>query len=299
MSKWLVTGVAGFVGSNILEELLKQNQIVIGLDNLSTGKQYNLDQVKQSVSKEQWSNFSFKLGDIRNVNDCQTAVEGADYVVHQAALIAVQDSITNPTQYVDVNINGFINVLESAKQAKVKKFVYASSCAVENPISTYGISKAVNEMYANIQTKINCVGLRYYNIYGPRQDINSPYAAVIPKWVSLMIKNKPVTIYGTGETTRDFIHVKDIANSNILAALNDSKGVIKLGTTIPTSLTQLFHLIKNISGSNSVAVNEPFRSGDILHSCATTPVPYSISLEQGLTDLIQWYKENETKNTSN
>jgi UDP-N-acetylglucosamine 4-epimerase len=299
MNTWLITGVAGFVGSTILEELLKSGQTVIGLDNLSNGKTSNLLEVKDQVGNTAWANFSFVQGDIRNKLLCNEITSNVDYVIHQAALASVQDSIKNPTLYIDVNVNGFINIMEAAKLANVKKVVYASSCAAEDPISPYGLSKLMNELYASMQKDIKCVGLRYYNIYGPRQNMSGQYSAVIPKWINLMVNHNPVTIYGTGESTRDFIHVKDIATNNIKSAQDDSTGILKLGTTIPTSLIQLFNIIKKVSGSNSIVLGEPFKEGDKIHSCSTDSISCSISLEDGLTELVDRYKKYETKNISN
>lgn len=232
---WLVTGVAGFIGSNLLETLLKLDQRVVGLDNFSTGHRYNLDEVQTLVSAEQWARFRFIEGDIRNLADCQRACAGVDYVLHQAALGSVPRSIDDPLATHASNVDGFINMLVAARDAKVKRVVYASSSSVYgdepnlpkveerigNPLSPYAATKRMNEIYADVFARtygMSLVGLRYFNVFGPRQDPNGAYAAVIPKWFASLLRDEPVYINGDGETSRDFCYIANTVQANLLAA---------------------------------------------------------------------------------
>jgi len=232
---WLITGVAGFIGSNLLETLLKLGQRVVGLDNFATGHQRNLDEVKTLVSHAQWANFSFINGDIRNFADCQKACKGADYVLHQAALGSVPRSLADPITTNATNISGFLNMLTAARDAKVKSFTYAASSStygdhqalpkvedtIGKPLSPYAVTKYVNELYADVFARcygFNAIGLRYFNVFGPRQDPNGAYAAVIPKWIASLIKGEPVYINGDGETSRDFCFIANVVQANLLAA---------------------------------------------------------------------------------
>ena len=233
---WLITGVAGFIGSNILEKLLQLDQNVIGLDNLSTGYMHNLNEVKLSVSESQWSKFSFINGDISRVEDCKNVTKGVDHVLHQAALGSVPRSIEDPIKTNQSNINGFLNILVAAKDANVSSFTYAASSStygdhealpkvenkIGNPLSPYAITQYVNELYAEIFSKcydFHSIGLRYFNVFGKRQDPNGAYAAVIPKWVNSMIANEQVFINGDGKTSRDFCYVENAIQASILSAL--------------------------------------------------------------------------------
>jgi len=235
---WLVTGVAGFIGSNLLETLLKLNQTVVGLDNFATGHQYNLDEVQGLVSAEQWQNFSFYEGDIRSFEDCQKACAGVDYVLHQAALGSVPRSIADPITTNGVNIGGFLNMLTAARDAGVSSFTYAASSStygdhpalpkveenIGNPLSPYAVTKYVNELYADVFARsygFKAIGLRYFNVFGRRQDPNGAYAAVIPKWTAAMIAGDDVFINGDGETSRDFCFIDNTVQANILAAAAD------------------------------------------------------------------------------
>jgi len=241
---WLVTGVAGFIGSHLLEALLQMDQHVIGLDNLSTGRRDNLDSVRALVTQQQWSRFQFRYGDISSLDDCRHAMmfstdsgetHLADYVLHQAALCSVARSIEDPALANDCNINGFLNILVAARDAGVTRLVYASSSAVYGdtpglpkdesgklrPLSPYAITKYVDELYADVFAKLfhlKSIGLRYFNVFGVRQDPQGAYAAVIPKWIDSMISANPVTIFGDGETSRDFCHVSNVVQANLLAA---------------------------------------------------------------------------------
>ena len=232
---WLITGVAGFIGSNLLETLLKLDQKVVGLDNFATGYQHNLDEVKGCVSEAQWSNFNFIEGDIRQFADCQTACNGVDYVLHQAALGSVPRSIVDPITTNDTNISGFLNMLTAARDAHVSSFSYAASSStygdhpglpkveenIGNPLSPYAVTKYVNELYADVFARsygFKAIGLRYFNVFGQRQDPNGAYAAVIPKWTASMIAGDDVFINGDGETSRDFCFIENTVQANILAA---------------------------------------------------------------------------------
>lgn len=222
--KWLVTGCAGFIGSNLLETLLKLNQTVTGLDNFATGHQRNLDEVKASVTPEQWARLTFIEGDIRDLEACRRAVQGVDFVLHQAALGSVPRSLKDPITTNEVNIGGFLNMLVAARDAGVKSFVYAASSStygdhpalpkveenIGKPLSPYAVTKFVNELYADVFARsygFETVGLRYFNVFGKRQDPNGAYAAVIPKWTAAMIQGEDVTINGDGETSRDFCFI--------------------------------------------------------------------------------------------
>ena len=232
---WLITGVAGFIGSNLLEALLKLDQRVIGLDNFATGHQRNLDEVQTLVTSAQWANFSFIQGDIRELSDCQKACVGVDYVLHQAALGSVPRSLADPITTNATNISGFLNILTAARDAKVKSFTYAASSStygdhpglpkvedtIGKPLSPYAVTKYVNELYAEVFARcygFNAIGLRYFNVFGPRQDPEGAYAAVIPKWIASLINGKPVYINGDGETSRDFCFFANVVQANLLAA---------------------------------------------------------------------------------
>lgn len=308
---WLITGVAGFIGSNLLETLLKLNQRVVGLDNFATGYQRNLDEVETLVEPSQWANFSFIRGDIRNLDDCQKAMiffnSGADknlsndksmaveYVLHQAALGSVPRSIENPILTNESNINGYLNMLVAARDAKVKRFVYAASSStygdhpdlpkvedkIGKPLSPYAVTKYVNELYADVFGKtygLQSMGLRYFNVFGPRQDPDGAYAAVIPKWIASMIKNEPVYINGDGETSRDFCFIENVCQANLLAATTENatahNQVYNVAVGDRTSLNQLYERLQlNLAPiyphlKHARPVYRDFRGGDVRHSLA-------------------------------
>ena len=322
--KVLVTGVAGFIGSNILENLLKLNQKVIGIDNFSTGYDNNLKEVQKNVSSKKWNNFYFYNGDICNYDDCLKVVSGVDFVLHQAALGSVPRSIKQPLDTNSSNITGFLNILEASRLANVKSFTYASSSSVygdhpdlpkreENigePLSPYAVTKYVNEIYAKVFSRtygFKSIGLRYFNVFGPRQDPNGPYAAVIPKWIKLLMENKKVEIYGDGETSRDFCYIDNVVQMNIISAIADSnaKGhIYNVACGNQTSLTELYFLLKEALVKNNINIScEPsykdFRAGDIRHSKAditngVNKLNYSPThdLERGIDDAIGWYIQN-------
>lgn len=294
---WLVTGVAGFIGSNLLEHLLKLNQKVVGLDNFATGHQRNLDEVHGLVTNEQWKNFNFIEGDIRNYKDCEEAVNNngtaVDYVLHQAALGSVPRSIADPVTTNAANISGFLNMLQTAKEAKVKSFTYAASSStygdhpelpkveenIGNPLSPYAVTKYVNELYAGVYAKnydFKSIGLRYFNVFGQRQDPNGAYAAVIPKWTAAIIQGEAVCINGDGETSRDFCFIENTVQMNILAATaqDDVKdNIYNVAVGDRTTLNELYKTIKlaleecNIKTSKTPMYLD-FRDGDVRHSQA-------------------------------
>lgn len=291
--KWLITGVAGFIGSNLLETLLKLGQTVVGLDNFATGHQRNLDEVKSTVSEEQWANFSFIEGDIRDYDTCKNAVENIDYVLHQAALGSVPRSIADPLTSNAANVSGFLNMLQAAKEANVDSFTYAASSStygdhpalpkveenIGNPLSPYAVTKYVNELYANVYARtygFKSIGLRYFNVFGKRQDPNGAYAAVIPKWTAAMIEGEDVFVNGDGETSRDFCFIENTVQMNILAACANDQAkdqVYNVAVGDRTTLNDLYQSIASSLKSNGIEVsNEPvyrdFRAGDVRHSQA-------------------------------
>ncbi len=321
---WLITGVAGFIGSNLLETLLKLNQKVVGLDNFATGHQHNLDEVQSLVSPEQWAGFNFIEGDIRQLEDCQRACQGVDYVLHQAALGSVPRSINDPITTNSTNIDGFLNMLVAARDAKVQSFTYAASSStygdhpalpkvednIGKPLSPYAVTKYVNELYADVFAKtygFNCVGLRYFNVFGKRQDPNGAYAAVIPKWTAAMIQNEPVFINGDGETSRDFCYISNAVQANLLAATAtsvDAKNqVYNVAVGDRTTLNQLFEAIQialKDSGINytQAPTYREFREGDVRHSQADvnkakTLLGYEpdFVIKEGIAEAMPWYVE--------
>lgn len=291
---WLITGVAGFIGSNLLETLLKLDQRIIGLDNFATGHQRNLDEVQSLVSPDQWARFQFIQGDIRNLDDCRQACEGVDYVLHQAALGSVPRSINDPITTNSANVDGFLNMLVAGRDAQVKSFIYAASSStygdhpglpkvedvIGKPLSPYAVTKYVNELYADVFARtygFTTVGLRYFNVFGKRQDPNGAYAAVIPKWTAAMIRGEDVFINGDGQTSRDFCFIENTVQANLLAAtINDKAArnqVYNVAVSGRTDLNHLFATIKSALAANGVNyAKEPiyreFRAGDVRHSQA-------------------------------
>ncbi|KXO13730.1 UDP-glucose 4-epimerase [Moritella sp. JT01] len=318
---WLVTGVAGFIGSNLLEKLLKLNQKVVGLDNFATGHQHNLDEVQGLVTDTQWNNFSFIEGDIRNYADCEQAVIGVDYVLHQAALGSVPRSIADPLTTNAANITGFINMLQVAKEADVSSFTYAASSStygdhpalpkveenIGNPLSPYAVTKYVNELYSGVYAQtygFKTIGLRYFNVFGQRQDPNGAYAAVIPKWTSAMITGEDVFINGDGETSRDFCFIENTVQMNILAATasDDAKDkVYNVAVGDRTTLNDLINAIKQSLSNNNLEINtspiyQDFRIGDVRHSQADITKAKSIlgyvpeyRIFEGIDKAMPWY----------
>lgn len=323
---WLVTGVAGFIGSNLLEALLNLGQSVVGLDNFATGKRANLDEVCSSVGQKAWSRFSFVEGDIRDSETCRRASEGVGYVLHQAALGSVPRSIAHPLDSNASNVTGILNMLIAAKDAGVRRFVFASSSSVYgdhpglpkvedqigNCLSPYAVTKRVGELYADVCARsygLNYVGLRYFNVFGARQDPDGAYAAVIPKWVKAILQGETVVINGDGETSRDFCYVQNVVQANVLAATSEAKESVNQIYNIAVggraTLNQLYACIRErlLSVSpglaNSKPVYQDFRAGDVRHSnaditkaCSLLGYQPSHDLEQGLSELVQWYVDN-------
>jgi UDP-N-acetylglucosamine 4-epimerase len=316
---WLITGVAGFIGSNLLETLLKLDQTVVGLDNFATGHQHNLDEVQTLVSEEQWARFRFIKGDIRNLDDCREAVKGTDYVLHQAALGSVPRSIEDPIATNQANIDGFLNMLVAAKDEEVSSFTYAASSStygdhpdlpkvedkIGNPLSPYAVTKYVNELYASVFARtygFKTIGLRYFNVFGPRQDPSGAYAAVIPRWIDSMLSNTDVIINGDGETSRDFCYIENAVQANILSAVSaEGDDVFNVAVNKRTTLNELFLLIqRELKKNNCFYKKEPFyekfRSGDVRHSQADVSKAESkigylpeYDLEKGIEYSIKWY----------
>lgn len=322
---WLVTGVAGFIGSNLLEALLKLNQTVVGLDNFATGYQRNLDEVQTLVTPEQWARFMFIQGDICHLEDCQRACKGVDYVLHQAALGSVPRSIEDPLLTNAVNISGFLNMLTAARDAKVKRFTYAASSStygdhpglpkiedqIGKPLSPYAVTKYVNELYADVFNRcygFNTIGLRYFNVFGPRQDPNGAYAAVIPKWTAALLQGEEVFINGDGETSRDFCFVANAVQTNLLAACAAQEAacnqVYNVAVGDRTTLNQLFGLLRDNLADHGVSPNtqptyRDFRAGDVRHSQADVSKANRLMgyepthrLAQGIAEAMPWYVLN-------
>jgi UDP-N-acetylglucosamine 4-epimerase len=330
---WLVTGVAGFIGSNLLETLLKLDQRVVGLDNFATGFQHNLDEVQGLVTHSQWANFHFINGDIRKLEDCKRACTGVDYVLHQAALGSVPRSLADPITTNSANITGFLNLLVASRDAQVKSFTYAASSStygdhpalpkvednIGKPLSPYAVTKYVNELYADVFSKcygFHSIGLRYFNVFGPRQNPDGAYAAVIPKWVASLLKGETAYINGDGETSRDFTFIQNAIQANLLAAtVNDNPGwctseasihpslnqVYNMAMGDRTNLNQLFALVREnlvpfgVSASTDPVYRE-LRAGDVRHSKADISkakrlLGYSpeFSISKGINLVMPWY----------
>lgn len=324
-SVWLVTGVAGFIGSNLLEVLLNLDQKVVGLDNFITGHQHNLDEVRQIVGEEKWKNFRFIEGDIVDLDTCHMACSGVTYVLHQAAVGSVPRSIKDPLLYHRNNDTGFVNMLIAARDANVKRFVFASSSSTygDEPtlpkiehktgktLSPYAATKYINEIYADVFARcygLQYVGLRYFNVFGKRQDPNGAYAAVIPKWITQMIKDEPVVVNGDGETSRDFCYIENNIQANLLAATTENPEAVNQVYNVAvgerTTLNELFKILKKELGSVSgiskegELVYQDFREGDIPHSLADiTKARMLLGYEpvcrvhDGLCFAMNWYFE--------
>jgi len=323
---WLITGVAGFIGSNLLETLLALGQKVVGLDNFSTGHRHNLEQVKALVTPVQWQNFRLVEGDIRNLADCTAACSGVDYVLHQAALGSVPRSLEDPILTNENNITGFLNMLVAARDAQVQRFVYAASSStygdhpglpkvedlIGKPLSPYAVTKYVNELYADVFARcygFNTIGLRYFNIFGQRQDPEGAYAAVIPKWVASMIKNEPVFINGDGETSRDFCYIDNTVQANLLAATTDNPDaagqVYNVALGDRTTLNQLFESIRALLEARFPHLKgfkptyRDFRAGDVRHSLADISKAKNLlgyapthRIDEGLKEAMDWYVQD-------
>nr|WP_235584313.1 SDR family oxidoreductase [Massilia sp. MS-15] len=319
---WLVTGAAGFIGSNLVETLLQLGQQVTGLDNFATGHRHNLEQVKESVKKEAWEKFNFIEADIRDAAACQAACQGVDFVLHEAALGSVSRSINDPLTTNATNIGGFLNMLVAARDAGVRRFVYAASSStygdhpdlpkieerIGNPLSPYAVTKYVNELYANVFGRtygLESIGLRYFNVFGRRQDPNGAYAAVIPQWIAALIRNQPLRINGDGETSRDFCYIDNVVQANLLAALagkEAANAVYNVALGERTSLNQLYRMMTTALQERfpHVAQHQPeyadFRRGDVRHSQAdiskaSAALGYQPThrIGDGLKEAMDWY----------
>ena len=320
---WLVTGVAGFIGSHLLQTLLGLGQRVVGLDNFATGHQRNLDEVRALTGASAWANFQFIEGDIRRLEDCQRACAGVDLVLHQAALGSVPRSIADPITTNAANVTGFLNMLVAARDAGVKRFVYAASSStygdhpalpkvedtIGKPLSPYAVTKLVNELYADVFARtydLQSIGLRYFNVFGPRQDPNGAYAAVIPRWAAAMLQGETCVINGDGQTSRDFCYVANAVQANLLAATtadaSAANQIYNVAVGDQTDLNQLHALLAGALESlrPGLQVAEPlrqdFRAGDVRHSRADVSKAAALlgyrashDLKAGLTEAAPWY----------
>jgi UDP-N-acetylglucosamine 4-epimerase len=324
--RWLVTGVAGFIGSNLAQALLEADQEVVGLDNFATGRRANLGEVHRLVGADRWARFRFIEGDVARPAVCREAVAGADVVLHQAALGSVPRSIEEPLDSNAANVTGHLALLEAARRAGVRRFVYASSSSVYGdrpalpkveddlgrPLSPYAVTKLADELYAAVYGQLHgleTLGLRYFNVFGPRQDPEGAYAAVIPKWITAMLRGEEVRINGSGAISRDFCHVRNVVQANLLAATVERAEALNQAYNIAvgrrTTLDELFVLLRDrlaarhprLAGSRPAY--GPPRPGDVMHSLADIgkarrllgyePV---LSIEQGLDESLDWYERN-------
>jgi UDP-N-acetylglucosamine/UDP-N-acetylgalactosamine 4-epimerase len=322
---WLVTGAAGFIGSNLLETLLRLDQRVIGLDNFATGSRENLRQVRELVGPQRWKHFRQIDGDIRDLPTCLRASRGVDYILHQAALGSVPRSIAAPADSHASNVTGFLNMLLAARDSGARRLVYASSSAIYGDelklpkvekkigrcLSPYAVTKLANELYADVFARcygLETVGLRYFNVFGPRQDPNGPYAAVIPKWISALIRNEPVHIHGDGKTSRDFCYIANVVQANLLAATTDQAGAVNEPYNVAvggrTSLNSLFGMLRKMllphfpHLSHCRPVYLDFRPGDVRHSeadisKASRLLGYQPThvVEKGISEALAWYRQ--------
>ena len=322
---WLVTGAAGFIGSNLVEALLRLGQQVTGLDNFATGHRHNLDMVRDAVGVDAWTRFAFVEADIRNEAECARACAGVDFVLHQAALGSVSRSIDDPLTTNATNVTGFLNMLVAARDAKVRRFIYAASSStygdhpdlpkveavIGNPLSPYAVTKYVNELYANVFGRtygMESIGLRYFNVFGPRQDPNGAYAAVIPQWVAALIRNEELRINGDGETSRDFCYIDNVVQANLLSALASKEAanqVFNIAVNERTSLNQLYGMMRELLRARfpHLDTHQPqyvdFRRGDVRHSQADISKAGALlgyqpthRIDEGLQQAMAWYVAN-------
>jgi UDP-N-acetylglucosamine 4-epimerase len=318
---WLITGVAGFIGSNLLDELLRLGQTVVGLDNFSTGHQANLDEVL-AAHPESRARFRLISGDIRDPDACRDACESVDIVLHQAALGSVPRSVDDPITSTQVNVDGFLQILVAARDAGAKRVVYASSSSVYGdnsvlpqredrtgrPLSPYAATKVTNEIFAGVFQRtygMEVIGLRYFNVFGRRQDPEGPYAAVIPRWVASLLRGEPCRIHGDGETSRDFCHVSNAVEANVLAAMasSDASGdAYNIACNESTSLNELFALLRGKLSryrpelATTQPIRDAFRPGDVRHSLADVDKARQMlgyepiaRVGDGLDEALEWY----------
>lgn len=324
---WLVTGAAGFIGSHLVEKLLSLGQQVVGLDNFSTGYRHNLETVTATAGDGQWS---FIEGDIRSLDDCRKATTGVDYVLHQAALGSVPRSVEDPLLTNSANIDGFLNMMVAARDAGVKRLVYAASSStygdhpglpkvedtIGRPLSPYAVTKYVNELYADVFHRtygFESVGLRYFNVFGPRQDPQGAYAAVIPRWFGRLMSQQACQIHGDGETSRDFCYIDNVVQANLLSALSTNQAsvnqVYNVAFGASTTLNELFYMIRDLLGAQGVAIDHPepvygeFRAGDVRYSLADIDkagrlLDYrpAFDVRQGLERTTSWFINSKNKN---
>jgi UDP-N-acetylglucosamine 4-epimerase len=326
--RWLVTGVAGFIGSHLLEALLRLDQHVVGIDNFATGFQRNLSDVAARVGPEAYARFHFLAGDIRQLDDCRAALEGVELVLHEAALGSVPRSMVDPLSSHAANVDGFVNLLLAARDAGVSRIVYASSSSVYGdeasepklerrlgrPLSPYATTKLIDEIYADTFARthgIESVGLRYFNVFGPRQDPDGAYAAVVPRWTQQLISGGSCAVFGDGSASRDFCFVDNVVQANLLAALVPSaqlsEPIFNVACGARTSLTELFALIRGFVArsrpevASATLVREAARPGDIPHSLASierakTRLGYEpkFDVAQGMEQTVRWYVEQDS-----
>lgn len=318
---WLVTGVSGFIGSNLLETLLKLDQRVVGLDNFATGHERNLAEVRALVGSDQWSRFSMIRGDIRDIDQCRAACESVDHVLHQAALGSVPRSLDDPLTTNGANITGFLNMLVAARDARVSSFTYAASSStygdhpglpkiedvIGKPLSPYAVTKYVNELYAEVFARsygMKTIGLRYFNVFGKRQDPDGAYAAVIPKWTAAMIAGDPVHINGDGETSRDFCYIDNVVQVNLLSAASNEAArdqVYNVAVGDRTTLNDLFMALRDALKQQGIRYDKApahrdFRPGDVRHSLADIGKARRLlgyapthDIRQGIAESMAWY----------
>ncbi len=321
--RWLVTGSAGFIGSHLIEQLLRGGQTVVSLDNFATGHRSNLEEVRRAVGDEAWARHRFIEADIVDPAACRAACDGVDIVLHQAALGSVPRSIEDPLRTHAVNATGFLNMLVAARDAGCSRFVFAASSStygdhpalpkvedvIGNPLSPYAVTKYLDELYSSVFTRtyaMQTIGLRYFNVFGPRQDPNGAYAAVIPNWAQRISRGEPCHINGDGETTRDFCYIANVVQANLRAALVPAEGpiheVFNVAFGERTSLNQLHHLLGEkirqlMPGLEPLPpVHRDFRAGDVRHSLADIGKARRLlgyapaySVDSGLTEAMPWY----------
>lgn len=322
-ARWLVTGCAGFIGSHLVETLLKLDQTVVGLDNFATGHRRNLDEVETLVSPGQWRKFHFTEADIRDPEACRQACQEIDFVLHQAALGSVPRSLADPLATNAANIDGFLNMLVAARDAKVRRFVYAASSStygdhpdlpkveesIGRPLSPYAVTKLVNELYAEVFGRcygFSSIGLRYFNVFGTRQDPEGAYAAVIPCWTRAMLLGEEVIINGDGETSRDFCFVDNAVQANLLAATSENRDAVNQVYNVAlddrTSLNLLFEMLRDALAKTKPELGKlkprysEFRPGDVRHSQADIAKARRLlgyapthRLEEGIRAAMPWY----------
>jgi len=321
--RWLVTGSAGFIGSHLVEALLRLDQHVVSLDNFSTGHQANLDEVKSAVGHDAWRRHWFIEGDIVDPRACRDACRDIDIVLHEAALGSVPRSIANPIATHAANATGFLNVLIAAREAGVRRIVYAASSStygdhpslpkvedrIGRPLSPYAVTKYVNELYADVFDQcygMSTIGLRYFNVFGPRQDPQGAYAAVIPRWAAGMLHGERITIYGDGETTRDFCYIANVVQANLLAATTDdaaaARQIYNIAVGGRMSLNELYAILRELTVARhpnarvAPPIYEPFRAGDVRHSQADIDKARRLlgyepthDVRSGLDESLAWY----------